>query len=85
MTTTESTRTGYSTFGRAFWRATIDRALKTAAQALIGVWGLGDGVFDILQVDVKGAIGLAVGGFVLSVLTSIVSAPIGPVDSPSMI
>lgn len=74
-----------ATFGRRFWRSAIDRAVKTAAQGLIGVWGLADGVFNILQVDVKGAIGIAVGGFLLSILTSIVSAPIGPVDSPSTI
>lgn len=77
--------TGSSVFGRAFWRAALDRAVKTAAQAVVGLWAIGDGVFDAFQMDGAKAVGVALGGFALSVVTSIASAPVGPVDSPSTI
>jgi hypothetical protein len=82
---TTETRSGYSTFGRAFWRAAIDRAVKTGAQAVIGIWTIGDGLLNAWEVDPKQAVGLFVGGVVLSLITSVASAPIGPVDSPSTI
>lgn len=67
-----------------FWKATAERALKSAAQAIIGLM-VGDTVFDIWQADYKKALGVAVGAAVLSVLTSVVSAPVGSdKDSPSL-
>lgn len=66
-----------------FWKQALERAIKSAAQALIGLW-LVDGVFNVLTVDVKLAGGVAAGAAVLSVLTSLVSLPIGDTDSPSL-
>lgn len=66
-----------------FWKETAERALKSAAQGLIGLWAL-DG-FNALNADYKLAIGVGLGAGVLSVLTSIVSAPFGRPNSPSLV
>ena len=67
---------------RAFWTATAERAAKSAAQALLLLW-VGDGVFNILDVDPRLAGGVAAGHAVLSVLTSIASTSIGDSRSPA--
>jgi hypothetical protein len=82
---TEASGPGYNTYGRAFWRATLDRAVKSFAQAVILVWGVGDGVFNLFEVDLKATMGLALGATALSFLTSLLSGPVGPVDSPSVL
>jgi hypothetical protein len=69
---------------RVFWLATAERAAKSLAQCLIGLW-IGDTAFDLVQVDWRHALGLAAGAAALSVLTSIVSAPIGSTGSPSLV
>jgi hypothetical protein len=66
-----------------FWRQATERALKSAAQALIGMWTL-DG-FNALHADWPLAGGVAAGATVLSVLTSIVSLTVGQPDSPSLV
>lgn len=71
-------------FNRAFWAAALERAIKTAAQAIIGLWVVADGVFDILHVNWTQTFGIAAGMFVLSIITSIVSLPFGPAASPSV-
>lgn len=70
-------------FTKRFWRETAERAVKSAAQALLGMWAL-DG-FNVLQADWPLAAGVAGGGAVLSVLTSLVTSGIGPKDSPSAV
>jgi hypothetical protein len=72
------------TYGRNFWRQATERAVKTAAQAaaLAGV-GLSSNVLDL---DVWQALGAgALGGFVLSIVTSIATAPVGAGDDPSLV
>lgn len=69
---------------RTFWLATAERALKSLAQCLIGLW-LGDTAFDLIQVDWRHALGLAAGAAALSVLTSIVSGPLGATGTPSLV
>ena len=71
-------------YSRTFWLATLERALKSLAQCLIGLW-LGDSAFDLVQIDWRHAVGLAAGAALLSVLTSIVSAPIGATGTPSLV
>jgi hypothetical protein len=66
-----------------FWKATAERAIKSFCQGLLVLWGA-DSAFDIVQVDIKSALGIAAGYAVISILTSIVSANIGPSDSPSV-
>jgi hypothetical protein len=66
-----------------FWREALERAVKTAAQFVIGAWGIGDGIFNALEMDWSLAAGAALGGAVLSILTSLASLSIGAEDSPS--
>lgn len=68
----------------SFWKQALERALKSAAQAMIGLW-FGDVAFDLWQADWKKAAGVAVGAVVLSVLTSVVSAPVGEPGTPSLV
>jgi hypothetical protein len=70
-------------FTGTFWKQAAERAAKSAAQALIGLWTL-DG-FNVLQADFPLAGGVAGGAFVLSVLTSIVTAGVGEPESPSAV
>lgn len=70
-------------FTSKFWKASAERATKSAAQALIGLWAL-DG-FNALEADYGLAAGIALGAAVLSVLTSLVSLKLGgEPDSPSL-
>lgn len=68
-------------FLKAFWIGTTDRALKSAAQALLLMWG--GTTFNVLQIDPAGAFGVAAGALVLSVLTSVVSSGVGDLGTPS--
>ena len=69
-------------FTRAFWTAAFERAVKTAAQTLILVWPVADGVLNLWDIDWQTSGGLAAGGFVLSILTSLASSKVG-VDKTS--
>ncbi len=68
---------------RSFWRQVGERCIKSAAQALVGMWAL-DG-FNTLDADWKLAFGVATGAAVLSLLTSLITAGIGEPDSPSAV
>jgi len=73
-------------FTGGFWLATAERAAKSAAQAVLGLWAVGDGMFNLLEMDWQIALGAAVTGIAFSVLTSIVAAPYGPDSSdPSLV
>lgn len=61
-------------WSRKFWRATGERALKTAAQVVVAFAGAD--VVNAFSVDYGRAAGLALGAAGLSVLTSIMSAPV---------
>lgn len=71
-------------FTGKFWKAAAERAVKSSAQALVGLWVV-DGVFNLWTVDAAAAGGVAAGAAVLSLLTSIVSAPFGQANSPSVV
>ncbi len=71
-------------FTAKFWKATAERAVKSAAQSLIGLFTLDQ--FNVLNADWTLAGGVAGGAVVLSVLTSLVSAGVGPdKESPSAV
>lgn len=67
-----------------FWLGATDRAVKSFAQALLLLWGASAG-FNVLDIEPGAAFGVAGGAALLSVLTSIVSAPVGDKGSPSLI
>lgn len=71
-------------FTLTFWKQTAERAIKSAAQALLGLW-VGAEAFNAWEVDWKKATGVALGGAILSVLTSLASAGVGKKDSPSLV
>lgn len=72
-----------SIFGVRFWRDACERAIKTSAQAV--ALALGGGAFNALTVDWATIGGSALGGALLSLLTSIGSNAIGDRGSASFI
>jgi hypothetical protein len=64
-------------YSLTFWKDALERALKSAAQAVLLAWGGGDAIANLFVMDFQLALGAALGGAALSLLTSIISAPIG--------
>lgn len=66
-----------------FWKRTAERVVKSAGQGYLAVWALFDHSFDgmISWDPLKGAAAMAV----LSLLTCVVSAPIGDSSDPSLV
>ena len=70
-------------FTAKFWTEALERAVKSGAQAIIAAIGVNAaGLADVDWTAAAGAGGLMA---VLSVLTSLASAPFGPSDSPSVV
>ena len=68
---------------RAFWADAAERAIKTTAQ--VAILAIGQGVtVDLFSADWRNVAGLALGGAVLSLLTSIASARV-PGMSPASV
>lgn len=72
-------------FTAKFWTETFERACKTIGQALLSMWVVGGITPNLLTVDWRNALGVAVTAAVLSVVTSIVSLPIGESGSPNLL
>jgi hypothetical protein len=70
-------------FSKNFWKQAAERAVKSAAQSLLGLWAL-DG-FNVLHADFALAGGVAGGAALLSLLTSMVTSGIGEADDPSAV
>ena len=70
---------------RAFWTEAGERAVKTAAQAAIGSIGQAAAGINLFDVDAVTVLGVSGGAALLSLLTSIASARIGRVDTPSLV
>lgn len=70
-------------FKKAFLTAAAERALSTAAQAVVAVVGT-DVVFDAINADWQSLLGIGAGGFVLSVLKAIAAGAVssGPSFTP---
>lgn len=68
----------------AFWAGAFERAAKTVAQALLALLTV-DAASSVLNLDFRMAAGVALTAGLVSLLTSVVSAPIGPPGSPSMV
>jgi hypothetical protein len=70
----------------SFWKDAAERAIKTGAQALILFWFADQtALVSALGLDWIGGLGLFASGVLLSLLTSIVSAPINQKGTPSVI
>ncbi|WP_156722688.1 holin [Streptomyces apocyni] len=59
----------------AFWKATTERAVRTAAQTLVAVLGLD--TTGVLDVDWGGGLALAGSAALLAVLTAVASSGAG--------
>lgn len=70
-------------FTRTFWTGALERALKTAGQ--VAVVSLGAGQMNVFHADWRTVGGVALGGAVLSVLTSLagIGSPAGRGPAPS--
>lgn len=66
-----------------FWKQTIERAIRTAAQALLALWGTQ--VSGVLDVDWLQAGSVAALAALSSVLMSIVATGVGDHESPSFV
>ena len=66
---------------KTFWKATAERAIRTAAQAAILV--LGGEQINVISVDWVDTLGFAAGGAVLAVLTALVGSAVGGGDGPA--
>jgi hypothetical protein len=69
----------------SFWKDTFERAVKSAAQGALLAWGVGDQIMNIFEADWGVAGGAALGAMILSILTSIISAPIGSKGDASLV
>jgi hypothetical protein len=70
-------------FTAFFWKCSLERALKSFAQSLLAVVGVGQvGVVDIAW---PAALSTAATAGVLSILTSLASARVGTQDDPSLV
>lgn len=66
----------------AFWANAFERAVKTFAQALLAFLVADVSVIDV---DWERGFGISATAAVISLLTSLVSAKIGPEGSPSLV
>ena len=71
-------------FTRYFWTSALERAVKTAAQSVLLAVGADQG-FDALTADWATIGGFALGGAVLSILSSMASTAVSDPESPSIV
>lgn len=66
-----------------FWKQAVERAVKTAAQ--FGLVFLGADAFNIMTTDLVAVGGYALAGAIVSILTSVASAPFSDSGTPSVV
>ena len=69
-------------FTSKFWRDAAERALSTAAQSALLVFGADQ--MDAISADWATVAGFALGGAVLSLLKAVAAAKVGNEDSASL-
>jgi hypothetical protein len=70
-------------FTLEFWKDTTERAVATAAQSAIAVWGVSS--TGLLDTDLGGVLLTAAGGAVLSVLKSLAASRLNDPNSASLV
>jgi hypothetical protein len=70
-------------FTTRFWAEALERAVKSGAQAVLLI--IGADQLNVLSLDPAQVAGFGAGGALLSLLTSVASAPFGPTESPSLV
>ncbi len=68
----------------AFWAGASERAAKTVAQVVLALLTV-DAATTVFTIDYRTAAGVAVTAGLVSILTSVVSGPVGPPGSPSLV
>ncbi len=71
-------------WNRVWMAAAAERALKTAAQSMLALF-LGDAALNVVNVNWGSAVAVSATAALVSLLTSIVSTPVGPSNSPSLV
>jgi hypothetical protein len=66
-----------------FWKDALERAIRSAANALLSLWIVGDVVFNLLEVDWGQAFGIAAGAAVASVLLSLGASQVNNTVGPA--
>lgn len=70
-------------FSRAFWEATLERSISSAAGAVVATFGA-DGVFNAVDADAKTIGSMVVGAFVFSVVKALAAFKITEGSGPSL-
>ena len=70
-------------FSLIFWKSTGERAIRTAAQVLLGFFVVGE--TGVLDVDWAQALSVTVVAVIVSVLTSVVATGIGDKGTASLV
>lgn len=70
---------------KQWWKEATERAVKSAAQAVVLSWTLGDQILNAITIDWQAAAGFAGGGALLSYLTSLASTAFGSSSSASAV
>lgn len=70
-------------FSWSFWRATLERAIRTIAQTWLALWA-GAGILNAFTIDPGEAFGVGLGAALLSLLTSVVAEQVSPATGPSL-
>ena len=66
-----------------FWKGACERAVKTAAQTAVAFFVVGE--TGVAEVDWATVGGISLVAAIVSVLTSLASAPFGPEGTPSVV
>lgn len=70
---------------RTFWLAASERAIKTLAQTMLALWLVGDQLLNVFEVEWTSSLGVGLGALLVSFLTSLLSAGVGPDATPSLV
>jgi hypothetical protein len=73
----------FTNLGKLFWKQAAERAVKTAIQVFVALLSVGN--IGILDAPWSAALSTAAMAAFLSVLTSVISEPVGHRQTPSVI